>query len=66
MPGSARSGRIFGRDRVPASALEVVPDQAGGSIQVEVHEEQVEVDSPIVADGYDSGRPGNDDSASAA
>jgi hypothetical protein len=36
------------------------------ALQVEVHEEQVEVDSPIVADGYDPGRPGNDDSVSAA
>jgi hypothetical protein len=36
------------------------------ALQVEVHEEQIEVESPIVADGYDRGRPGNDDSVSAA
>jgi hypothetical protein len=31
VPGVASSGRISGRDRLPAGPLEVVPDQAGGS-----------------------------------
>jgi hypothetical protein len=31
VPGVAPSGRISGRDRLSAGALEVVPDQAGGS-----------------------------------
>src|SRR5690606_21806601 len=31
VPGVAPSGRIFGRDRLPAGPVEVVPDQAGGS-----------------------------------
>lgn len=32
VPGVAPSGRISGRDRLPAGPVEVVPDQAGGSI----------------------------------
>jgi hypothetical protein len=31
VPGVAPSGRISGRDRLPAGPVEVVPDQAGGS-----------------------------------
>jgi hypothetical protein len=31
VPGVVTSGRISGRDRLPAGALEVVPDLAGGS-----------------------------------